>query len=132
MIELKLDGQTMFEWQRHSQESIDVPPYKDLLAFINLRAQASESSSDLVKKTPRSEPYTRKYANPPRHVASHSASLNHDCVVCKEKHPLYLCTKYPREVKLFVYELYAIRTLCEELQIVTQMPRLSKTSSHLT
>ncbi len=42
MIELKL---TMFEWQRHSQESTDVPPYKDLLAFINLRAQASESSS---------------------------------------------------------------------------------------
>ena len=94
MIELKLDGQTMFEWQRHSQESTDVPPYKDLLAFINLRAQASESSSDLVKKTPRSEPYTRKYANPPRHVASHSASLNNDCVVCKEKHPLYLCTKF--------------------------------------
>ncbi len=29
-----------------------------------------------------------------------------------------------------MYELYAIRTLCEELQIVTQMPRLSKTSSH--
>ncbi len=81
----------MFEWQRHSQESTDVPPYKDLLAFINLRAQASESSSDFVKKTPRSEPYTRKYTNPPRHVA---ASLNNDCVVCKEKHPLYLCTKF--------------------------------------
>ena len=77
MIELKLDSQTMFEWQRHSQEHTDVPPYKDLLVFINLRAQASEGSSDPVKKT---QPYNKKCANP---VASHATSLNNDCIVCK-------------------------------------------------
>lgn len=47
-----------------------------------------------MKKTPRSEPYVRKYANHRRHVASHSTSLNNDCVVCNEKHHLYLCTKF--------------------------------------
>ena len=42
VLELKLDSSTMFEWQRHSQESTDVPHYKELLDFINLRAQASK------------------------------------------------------------------------------------------
>ncbi len=44
LLELKLDVNTMFEWQRHSQSSHDVPHYKELLEFINLRAQASEVS----------------------------------------------------------------------------------------
>ena len=37
-IELKLDETTLFEWQ-----SCSVPHYQDLLDFINLRAQATES-----------------------------------------------------------------------------------------
>ena len=41
ILELKLDQNTMFEWQKHSQDS--VPHYNDLLGFINLRAQASET-----------------------------------------------------------------------------------------
>ena len=42
---------TMLEWQRCSQSSTDVPHYKDLLEFINLRAQASETSlSDSGRK----------------------------------------------------------------------------------
>ena len=38
------DTNTMFEWQKHSQSSTAVPHYQDLLEFINLRAQASETS----------------------------------------------------------------------------------------
>ena len=45
MLELKLDVTTMFEWQKHSQSSTDVPPYQELLEFIDLRAQASEASN---------------------------------------------------------------------------------------
>ena len=37
MLELKLDQATMSEWQRHSQDSNDVPHYSALLEFINLR-----------------------------------------------------------------------------------------------
>ena len=43
VLELKLDSNTMFEWQRHdSQESSDVPHYNKLLDFIKLYAQASK------------------------------------------------------------------------------------------
>ena len=50
LLELKLDAGTMFEWQRHSQTQADVPHYDDLLKFINLRAQASESSAGSTSK----------------------------------------------------------------------------------
>ena len=55
-LELKLDANTMFEWQRHSQEHQDVPHFRELLDFINLRAQASEASAgDAGKKHPKSD-----------------------------------------------------------------------------
>ena len=44
VIELKLDVTTMFEWQKHSQSCREVPHYQDLLDFIDLRAQASETT----------------------------------------------------------------------------------------
>ena len=40
---LKLDTNTMFEWQKYSQDSVYVPHYQKLLEFINLRTQASVS-----------------------------------------------------------------------------------------
>ena len=33
----------MFEWQRNSQASTDVPHFSKLLEFLDLRAQASET-----------------------------------------------------------------------------------------
>ena len=36
LLELKLDMNTMFEWQRHSQESTDVPHFSKLMEFLNL------------------------------------------------------------------------------------------------
>ena len=53
LLEMKLDSTTMFEWQRHSQEYTDVPDYQ-ILDFLNLRAQATEASSD--KKRPARKP----------------------------------------------------------------------------
>ena len=50
VLELKLDTNTMFEWQRFSQDSHKVPHYQDLLEFLNLRAQASESSLATTRK----------------------------------------------------------------------------------
>ena len=43
MLELKLDQVTMFEWQRHSQDSKDVLPNSDLLEFLDLKVQASKT-----------------------------------------------------------------------------------------
>ena len=52
VLELKLDSNTMFEWQRYSQEKVKISHYHELLEFLNLRAQASESS---VSDHPRSK-----------------------------------------------------------------------------
>ena len=55
-LELKLDDTTMFEWQKHSQSSSSVPHFQDLLDFLNLRAQATESNlPDRSAKRPRPE-----------------------------------------------------------------------------
>ena len=51
LLELKLDPNTMFEWQRHTQEHTDVPDYQELLDFLNLRAQAAEASVSDKKPT---------------------------------------------------------------------------------
>lgn len=52
-LELKLDPGTMFEWQKHSQEESKVPHYKNMLDFLNMRAQASECSvSEKLERDP--------------------------------------------------------------------------------
>ena len=83
----------MFEWQKHSQESTDVPHYQKLLDFIDLRAQASEvSASDAVRK-PKVDTYQVKKPYF-KSVASHADPVP-PCIVCKsEKHPLYICQKF--------------------------------------
>ena len=96
VLELKLDQSTMFEWQKHSQESTDVPHYQKLLDFIDLRAQASEvSASDAVRK---SKVDTYQVKKPYfKSVVSHAGIADPVplCVVCKsERHPLYICQKF--------------------------------------
>ena len=96
--ELKLDATTMFEWLHHSQTSLDVPHYDNLLKFINLRAQASKSSaSDSNKKPTRQEVSLSRKQPFSKSVASFAANADipMNCVICKkDKHPLYACTKY--------------------------------------
>jgi len=110
LLELKLDANTMFEWQRHSQTSTDVPHYNDLLEF-DLRAQALESSTSEPHQKPvkNKSPHGRK--NPlGKPVASFVASADipvSNCVVCKrDKHPLYTCTKFNSEIQWVVFELH--------------------------
>ena len=52
ILKLKLDQDTMFEWQKCSHESTTVPHYSKLLDFINLCAQASESLPSSKKPNP--------------------------------------------------------------------------------
>ncbi len=95
MLELKLDTNTMFEWQKHSQESTSVPHYTALLDFINLRAQASESTAPEFGKKHQSGGVLLRKAHPPRSVTSLTASADDSCLVCKAgKHPLYACQRF--------------------------------------
>ena len=43
LLQLKLDKTTQLEWQKHNQDRDDVSPYKELLEFISLREQATET-----------------------------------------------------------------------------------------
>jgi len=83
MIELKLDADTLFEWQKHSQADPDVPYYQELLEFIDLRAQASEASHAAPKKQSQ---FSRK-----PHGRATSLALNSEvdssCVICKSCAP---------------------------------------------
>ncbi len=91
LLELKLDKDTMFEWQRASQVSVDIPHYSKILDFLDLLAQASETCSTESKRHPRSEFGART-------VASHTSSATNatpNCPNCKtQRHPLYVCPQF--------------------------------------
>ena len=88
----------MFEWQTHSQKTTGVPHYQDLLKFLDLRAQATEShvSDRNQKRSNSSEAHGRKM---PGFISAHISGVEsrsrNQCPVCDgEKHPLYACSKF--------------------------------------
>lgn len=93
LIQLKLDSDTMFEWQKHTQEMKNVPHYHELLEFIDLRARASES---IISNKPRNAKLDTHSKKPiTSFVANSQAPGIPRCVSCKtEKHPLYYCPKF--------------------------------------
>ena len=92
LLELKLDKGTMFEWQKASQDAKKVPHYDDLLEFLNLRAQASETCSNEPKKS-----HFSKKTNPrsAHSFAANAQEATPDCFLCKTlKHPFYTCPQF--------------------------------------
>ena len=92
-FEMKLCPHTMFEWQRESHDSTDVPHYAKLLEFLDRRAQASESASCEPRKSQRVD----NPRGPPNRstLLTNVSEINPSCVLCKtEKHPLYACTHF--------------------------------------
>ena len=69
IIELKLDTTTMFEWQHHTQSQNEVPHYRDILEFIDHRAQASEISTP-SRKPMKPDPPARKTFTSPKSFPS--------------------------------------------------------------
>ena len=101
-IELKLDQYMMSKWQKYSQKSTTVPDYRDILEFLNLRAQASESTVlDSNQKKPRIDLSGKRIPSKPGAIASFtthtepSISASQAYIMCKpDKHPLYSCPKF--------------------------------------
>ena len=91
ILELKLDPTSMFEWQRHSQDSREVHHYTALLEFLDLRAHASENSiSDTNQKC-----QAAAFPEKPTMKLSYHVIIGDTCVACKlSKHPLYTCRKF--------------------------------------
>ena len=101
MLELKLNTNTAFEWHKYSQDSEEVPHYAKLLEFLNLRAQASETPNAETKRNPRNDIHPSKKSNNygsggqrPHFTTLASNVADHACVVCKERHPLYVCSQF--------------------------------------
>ena len=98
LLELKLDTNTMFEWQRHSQESTDVPHFSKLMEFLNLRAQASETSVSNHKGSPRSGNPDRRNHHPSKPVTAFTTNTtdsSSNYILCPtSKHPLYACPTF--------------------------------------
>ena len=72
-----------------------VPQYQELLDFIDLRAQASETSLTHIKKPTR--PDHKRPASSFKPITSFAAqhASTQTCIACKvEKHPLYVCPKF--------------------------------------
>ena len=100
---------------KHSQSSATVPHYQELLEFINLRAQASESSVSENRKSSKSE-IKRPHHIPGKPVASFttstSASLD-NCVLCKtDKHPLYACPRFKAQTHDKIISMLKTNGLC--------------------
>lgn len=106
LLELKLDPSTTFKWQKTSQDSAKVPHYNDLLEFLNLRAQASETLPLETRKCPKREP-KKQFINtkPIASFVAHATEPIMSCVLCKhERHPLYACSRFksfPHDKMLF-------------------------------
>ena len=97
ILELKLDTNTMFEWQKQSQSSTAVPHFKELLEFINLRAQASEGSTSERSSEGKSHHPRRPFvtSKPVSSFVTSAIDPIGNRVLCRtDKHPLYVCPKF--------------------------------------
>ena len=74
MLELKLDVNTMFEWQKHSQAKIEVPHYQELLEFLNHQTQASETPTTDHKRFKDDALFGKKHHVSSKSVTSFTAS----------------------------------------------------------
>ncbi len=91
VIKLKLDVDTLFEWQKHSLAQTEIPHYDDLLEFIDIRAQASET---LLFTSNKKNPW-KKLSTSGKTVPSFTANSATVCLLCdNERHPLYACSKF--------------------------------------
>ena len=94
-LELKLDDNTIFEWQKYSQSSTSVPHYSDFLTFLNLRVEATatiKNRPSAPNKTP-SFPVNVQTPHPTPNPSPSNAK--EACVVCKSTtHQIHSCPKF--------------------------------------
>ncbi len=89
VLKLKFDQNTTFEWQKHSQGTTDVPYYRELLEFINMRTQAESClrrPQDWVWEWRAEESWFQQTCH-----YIHCKRTAENCVLCKNsKHSLYM------------------------------------------
>ena len=124
VLELKLDVNTMFEWQKHSKMLPICPTTRSSSNFIKLRAQASETPAPGHKGYQRNDRKNFPFTKPVTSFAVSASEPNGNCVLCKsEKHPLYACTHFKSlshekmlsTLRVNKLKLPEARTLCQTM-----------------
>lgn len=84
LSEMKLDATTMFEWQRHSQEHMDVPDYQFLLDFL----------PKLLRPRPTKNAWTRPIKVNKQVTVFISNATPTDSTYFSCRSPLYSCSRF--------------------------------------
>lgn len=102
VIQIKLDPDTLFEWQRHTQDNNEVPPFVKILEFIDMRARASEATPQTNKRTHHKSESLKKTVTSFVTNSTTSATTGR-CVICKsDRHPLYWTKEMDHDGKLSI------------------------------
>ena len=86
----KLNTTTMIEWQKFTQGETDVPDYEKFLQFLDLRAKATELTSQQKRYSPFND--KGKSLKGPSQVTSYVTNTSGKCFACnKLKHGTAYC-----------------------------------------
>ena len=74
-----IDQTTMFEWQKYSQGSKEMPDFIELLEFLDLRAWATENTREESEQKHSCKPSSKKTASRP----SYAVNAGETCMVSR-------------------------------------------------
>lgn len=104
LVFAKLDSSTYTKWEETAASTNDVPSWKKLKEFLDMRCQALDNiSSNSIPKSSSNQQQNKATNRPnPRNVTL--ASSSNACIYCKKKnHSIFKCFKFrdlPGEIKL--------------------------------
>ena len=88
LLELKLDANTMFEWQKHSKEKMEYSSltcvHKHMKHVSDNQGRPKKHEKQLAKKT----------TTPSKSVTFFTATVGNSCPVCKTKQASPVCVCY--------------------------------------
>ena len=82
----------MHEWQKFRRESESVPPYSDLLKFLELEARGAKST---VEGSERRHSFVMPSKSSLQARTTYATRADNSCMVCgATRHHLYTCKKF--------------------------------------
>ena len=125
LLQLKLDQTTRFEWQRHNQSEVDVASYTNLLDFLDLRAQATQTltpDQTQQKRTHKGNPIHQ--SRQPHQHASFTAGANSNYTICKSKNnPLYMSPTFIAMPRDKIVSTMRLNKLPQTWSLLQTMPK---------
>ena len=109
-----MDDATRSEWRKEYKDSTKTPDIEVLMKFLNEQAQPIAPEATPTKKP--SKPDFLASKRPGKSVSysyvTHPFSSPYRCVVCKEKHPFYMCSHFKAMPKEKMTTIVKDHNLC--------------------